>query len=38
MIRVVDIDKTIAFFNLLGLEEQKRVDNERRATRRRRSN
>jgi lactoylglutathione lyase len=28
MIRVVDIDKTIAFFNLLGLEEQKRVDNE----------
>jgi lactoylglutathione lyase len=28
MIRVADIDKTIAFFNLLGLEEQKRVDNE----------
>ncbi|ALR22348.1 VOC family protein [Sphingobium baderi] len=28
MIRVADIDKTIAFFNLLGLEEQKRVDSE----------
>lgn len=27
MIRVADIDRTIAFFNLLGLEEQKRIDN-----------
>jgi len=28
MIRVTDVDKTIAFFNLLGLKEQKRFDNE----------
>ena len=28
MIRVSDIDKTVAFFNLLGLEEQKRLDSE----------
>lgn len=28
MIRVSDIDKTVAFFNLLGLEEQKRFDSE----------
>ncbi len=28
MIRVTDIDKTVAFFNLLGLEEQKRFDSE----------
>lgn len=28
MIRVTDIDKTIAFFNLLGLEEQQRFDSE----------
>ncbi|MEJ7928085.1 VOC family protein [Sphingobium sp. AN641] len=28
MIRVTDIDKTVAFFNLLGLEEQQRFDSE----------
>lgn len=28
MIRVSDIDKTVAFFHLLGLEEQKRFDSE----------
>ncbi|MET0248679.1 MAG: VOC family protein [Sphingobium sp.] len=28
MIRVRDIDKTIAFFRLIGLEEQRRIDNE----------
>ena len=28
MIRVTDIDRTVAFFKLLGLEEQKRFDNE----------
>jgi len=28
MIRVTDIDRTIAFFNLLGLVEQKRFDSE----------
>lgn len=27
MIRVTDIDQTVAFFELLGLEEQKRIDN-----------
>lgn len=28
MIRVTDIDRTVAFFNLLGLEEQRRFDSE----------
>ena len=28
MLRVADPDATIAFFNLLGLEERRRVDNE----------
>lgn len=28
MIRVTDIDATVRFFNMLGLEEQKRLDNE----------
>lgn len=28
MIRVTDIDRTIAFFNLIGLEEQRRFDNQ----------
>ncbi len=28
MIRVTDVDRTVAFFNLLGLQEQKRVDSE----------
>ncbi|MDX3900523.1 MAG: VOC family protein [Sphingobium sp.] len=28
MIRVTDIDRTVAFFGLLGLEEQKRIDSE----------
>ncbi|MGE4322754.1 MAG: VOC family protein [Sphingobium sp.] len=28
MIRVTDVDKTIAFFNLLGLEEQRRQESE----------
>ena len=28
MIRVTDVDRTVAFFKLLGLEEQKRFDNE----------
>ncbi|RVT41721.1 VOC family protein [Sphingobium algorifonticola] len=28
MIRVTDIDATVRFFNLLGLEEQKRIDSE----------
>lgn len=28
MIRVTDIDRTVAFFNLLGLVEQRRFDNE----------
>ena len=28
MIRVTDIDRTVAFFNLLGLQEQKRFDSE----------
>jgi len=28
MIRVTDVDKTVAFFKLLGLEEQKRIDSE----------
>ncbi|KXU32864.1 lactoylglutathione lyase [Sphingobium sp. 22B] len=27
MIRVTDIDRTVDFFRLLGLEEQKRIDN-----------
>ncbi|HEX7871785.1 MAG TPA: VOC family protein [Sphingobium sp.] len=27
MIRVSDVDKTIAFFNLIGLQEVRRVDN-----------
>jgi len=27
MIRVTDVDRTVAFFRLLGLEEQKRFDN-----------
>lgn len=29
MIRVTDVDKTIAFFNLLGLEEVKRMESEK---------
>lgn len=29
MIRVSDIDATVRFFQLLGLEEQRRVDNEK---------
>ena len=28
MIRVTDVDRTVAFFDLLGLHEQKRVDSE----------
>lgn len=28
MIRVSDVDKTVAFFNLLGLKEVRRFDNE----------
>lgn len=28
MIRVTNVDETVRFFNLLGLEEQKRFDNE----------
>lgn len=28
MIRVTDIDESVKFFNLLGLEEQRRIDNE----------
>lgn len=28
MIRVTDIDKTVKFFNLIGLEEQHRFENE----------
>lgn len=28
MIRVTDIDATVRFFNLLGLEEQKRIESE----------
>ncbi len=28
MIRVTDVDKTVAFFDLLGLKEQKRFDSE----------
>ena len=28
MIRVTDIDKTVAFFSLLGLKEMKRIDSE----------
>ena len=28
MIRVTDVDRTVAFFKLLGLVEQKRFDNE----------
>ena len=28
MIRVTDIDATVRFFNLLGLEEQKRMESE----------
>lgn len=28
MIRVTDVDRTVAFFNLLGLEEQRRIDND----------
>lgn len=28
MIRVTDIDATVRFFNLIGLEEQKRVESE----------
>lgn len=28
MIRVRDVDKTVAFFRLIGLEEQRRIDNE----------
>ncbi|MCF3972929.1 VOC family protein [Paracoccus salsus] len=29
MVRVKDLDKTIAFFRLLGLEEIRRIDNEK---------
>jgi lactoylglutathione lyase len=29
MIRVSDVDKTVKFFNLLGLEEQRRFDNDK---------
>ena len=29
MIRVLDLDKTMAFFSLLGLEETRRYDNEK---------
>lgn len=29
MIRVTDVDRTVAFFNLLGLVEQRRIDNDR---------
>lgn len=28
MIRVRDVDKTVAFFRLIGLEEQRRIDSE----------
>lgn len=28
MIRVTDVEKTVAFFNLIGLEEQKRIESE----------
>ena len=28
MVRVKDLDKTMAFFKLLGLEETRRIDNE----------
>ncbi len=28
MVRVADLDKTMAFFRLLGLEETRRIDNE----------
>ncbi|MFC7703884.1 VOC family protein [Plastorhodobacter daqingensis] len=28
MVRVLDLDKTIAFFKLLGLEEKRRIDND----------
>ena len=29
MIRVLDLDRTIAFFNLLGLTETRRIENEK---------
>lgn len=29
MIRVTDVDRTVAFFKLLGLEEQRRMENEK---------
>ena len=29
MVRVLDLDKTIAFFRLLGLEETRRVENDK---------
>lgn len=29
MVRVLDLDKTIAFFKLLGLEETRRVENDK---------
>lgn len=29
MVRVKDLDKTMAFFRLLGLEETRRIDNEK---------
>lgn len=29
MVRVMDLDKTMAFFKLLGLEETRRVDNDK---------
>lgn len=29
MVRVLDLEKTIAFFRLLGLEETRRVDNDK---------
>ena len=28
MVRVLDLEKSIAFYNLLGLEETRRIDNE----------
>lgn len=28
MIRVTDVDRTVAFFNMLGLEEQRRIDSD----------
>ncbi|RDD68908.1 VOC family protein [Paracoccus versutus] len=29
MVRVLDLEKTMAFFHLLGLEETRRIDNEK---------